>query len=183
MAAAAKTADDDDAAAAPAAAPVASKRGGVGLLLGAVLASAAASAGVSWLIANQVVSALKPPEPVEEGVQEPEPEIPKEPANYVALEPAFIVNLDAGHSQRFLQVQVEVMTRDRGMVEKIQLHAPRIRSALLLLFGQQKPEDLATRAGKERLQAEVLAEIQEILVAETGESDVEAVYFTSFVMQ
>lgn len=184
MAGAANTVDEDEAdtSARPA---VPRKKGGlgIGMLIAAVVLSAAASAGVSWIVSSRAVhAALNPPPPEEEAADE-ELEIPSEPANYFALEPAFVVNLDGERSQRFLQVQVEVMSRDTKTVEQVQRHAPRIRSSLLLLFGQQRAEDLSSRAGKEKLQADVLAEIQNILRAETGTADVEAVYFTSFVMQ
>ena len=43
--------------------------------------------------------------------------------------------------------------------------------------------ELSSREGKEELQAEALASIQGILERETGIPGVEAVYFTSFVMQ
>ncbi len=182
MAGAAKTAEDEDVvAAAPAAAPKKSAAG-IGVLIAAVLLSAAASAGISWFVSKQALSAHQA-EPVEGEEAEAEAVVPKEPANYHALEPAFVVNLESEHSQRYLQVQVEVMSRKPKTIEQVQRHTPRIRSSLLLLLGQQRAEDLATRPGKEKLQADVLAEIQNILRAETGEADVEAVYFTSFVMQ
>ncbi|MND09812.1 flagellar basal body-associated protein FliL [compost metagenome] len=52
-----------------------------------------------------------------------------------------------------------------------------------MLFGAQKPADITTREGKEKLQADVLAEMQKIMKEETGKPSVDAVYFTSFVMQ
>jgi flagellar FliL protein len=53
----------------------------------------------------------------------------------------------------------------------------------LLLFGQQHAFDLSSRAGKETLQAKALAEIQRVLKEETGSPGIEAVYFSSFVIQ
>ena len=82
-----------------------------------------------------------------------------------------------------VQVQVEAMTRDPLASEAVKAQAPRIRSALLMLFGAAKPADLTTREGKEKLQADVLAEMQKIMKEETGKPAVDAVYFTSFVMQ
>lgn len=183
MAGAANTDDEDEAAVSAPPAPKKKGGAGVSVLIVAIVLSAAASAGVSWLVSSRAVHAALNPAPPEEEAAEDEPEIPSEPANYLPLDPAFVVNLDDEHSQRFLQVQVEVMSRDTKTIEQVQRHAPRIRSSLLLLFGQQRAEDLSSRAGKEKLQADVLAEIQNILRAETGKDDVEAVYFTSFVMQ
>ena len=85
--------------------------------------------------------------------------------------------------QRYLQVEVQAMTRDPEVDAMLQAHSPRIRNRLMLLFGQQTSEKLHTRADKERLQREALAEVQAILKAETGKPGVEALYFTSFVTQ
>jgi flagellar protein FliL len=60
---------------------------------------------------------------------------------------------------------------------------PRVRNALLLLLGSRRVSDLASREQKEKLQADVLAEIQAVMAAETGKPQIEAVYFNSFVMQ
>jgi flagellar FliL protein len=108
----------------------------------------------------------------------------KAPAQYIALEPPFVVNFDAGASARFLQVAVQLMTRDLEMAEFIKTHDPVIRNDLLLLLGNQKAEDVSTREGKEKLRAEALEAVRKILKSEGAESEkLEAVYFTSFVMQ
>jgi flagellar protein FliL len=178
--AAAKSPDVVDAPVAPPA-PAARKGGGIGLILAAVLLSTLGGAGAAWFVARQAIADAQPKAEAEGEAEAPP--VPKTPALYFALEPAFIVNLDDERVQRFLQVQVEIMSRDAKTIEQLQRHAPRIRSQLLLLFGQQSAAELATRPGKEKLQAEVLAEIQAVLRAETGKAEVEAVYFTSFVIQ
>ena len=156
------------------------KGGGLVLVLAAVLLSTLGGGGAAWFVAQHALAAAQPKgeEDAEEKV-----ELPSSPAQYFALEPAFVVNLEDERAQRFLQVQVELMSRDGKTLEQIERHAPRIRSQLLMLLGQQQVADLSTRAGKEALQAAVLAEVKAILMAETGEAQVEAVYFTSFVMQ
>jgi len=102
---------------------------------------------------------------------------------YFALAPSFVVNLNDPESSRFLQVDIEVMTHDGGAIEATKLHTPQIRSAILLLLGQQKYQDMETREGKEALQKAVLEAIQKILMMETGRPGIEAVFFTNFVMQ
>lgn len=102
---------------------------------------------------------------------------------YVPIEPSFTVNFQGKRGPRFLQISVEAMTRDPGMEEVLNRHMPVIRNNLVMLFGSQSADDLRTREGKERLQAETLAEIQKVLAAETGDTGIEAVYFTSLVMQ
>jgi flagellar FliL protein len=106
------------------------------------------------------------------------------PAQYFALEPPFVVNLiGSAGGARYLQVEVQLMTRDPEAMKNIQLHAPAIRAKLLMLFAQQDAEGLITRAGKEKLQNDALTDVKKLLIAETGKPSVEALLFTSFVMQ
>jgi flagellar FliL protein len=105
------------------------------------------------------------------------------PLNYVSLDPPFVVNFSADTDVRFLQVSVELGTRDVTVTEQIKEHRPAIRNNLVMLFGGQDPYELNTREGKEKLRAETLAEVQKVLKQETGNPGVESVFFTSFVMQ
>ena len=113
---------------------------------------------------------------------EPVPEVPM-PALYVALEPAFTVNFTDKGAVRYLQLQIQAMTRDPDIEPEIKRHMPVIRNDLMLLFSAKSSKELSSREGKEELQAEALASIQGILEREAGRPGVEAVYFTSFVMQ
>lgn len=102
---------------------------------------------------------------------------------YYAFDPAFVVNFQAQDTIRFLQVKVEVMARDAKVIEAVERHMPVIRNNLVVLFSSQDFTAISTRVGKERLRAQTLAEIQKVLKETTGQPGVEAVYFTSFVMQ
>ncbi|MBN4079189.1 flagellar basal body-associated FliL family protein, partial [Beggiatoa alba] len=84
---------------------------------------------------------------------------------------------------RFLQITVEVMTRDVTVPDKVKLHMPVIRNNLMLLFSDQSYDSVSTLEGKESLREEALEVVQQILEEETGDPGIEAVYFTSFVMQ
>jgi flagellar FliL protein len=76
------------------------------------------------------------------------------------------------------------MSRDPAIVEQLKANDPVVRNDLLLLFGNQKYDDVATRAGKEKLRSDALTAVRAIIAAAGGRADhVEAVYFTSFVMQ
>jgi len=107
----------------------------------------------------------------------------KAPAQYYALEPAFVVNLADTDSVRYLQADVQLMTRDAGTRAALEQHAPAIRNRLLLLFGQQSAADLSQRSGKEGLERQALAEVRSVLDGEGAPDKVEAVYFTSLVTQ
>ncbi len=110
---------------------------------------------------------------------------PKAPLSYVPLDPPFVVNFNSGTDTdvRFLQVSVELGTRDPAVADSIKEHRPAIRNNLVMLFSSQDPQALNTRDGKEKLRDETLSEVQKVLKRETGSPGVENVFFTSFVMQ
>ncbi len=108
----------------------------------------------------------------------------KLPAQFVELDPPFVVNFEAGSSARFLQIAVQLMTRDPHMVEFLNHNTPIIRNDLLLLFGNKHVEEVSTQEGKEALRAAALASVRKIIASEGQKPDaLENVYFTSFVMQ
>ena len=123
--------------------------------------------------------------PAAEGAAEGEHAAPAHggKAEYVALTPSFVVNLNDEEAMRYLQLEVEVSTTGSGAADAIKLHMPLIRNNLLMIMGQKHYHDLDTREGKEALRAEMLEEIQKVMVEQTGKPGVDAVYFTSFVMQ
>ena len=103
---------------------------------------------------------------------------------WAALDPAFVVNLNGPvDGPRYLQVEVQLMTREPESLVALQTHAPAIRARLLMLFSQVEPAQIADRAGKEKLQASALAEVQKRMKAETGKKTADDLLFTSFVTQ
>ena len=104
-------------------------------------------------------------------------------AQYFALEPAFVVNLIDDDTVRYLQADVQLVTRDPATLAAIEANAPAIRNRLLLLFGQQSSAQLGQRSGKERLQEGARAEVRQVLKGEGAADKLEAVIFTSLVTQ
>jgi flagellar protein FliL len=111
-------------------------------------------------------------------------EAEKLPALYVALDPPFVVNFEAEQLVRFLQVTVQVMSRDPATVELIKTNDPVVRNDLLLLLGNQSYQTISSREGKEKLRLLALDAVRKVVTHAGGKAEkVEAVYFTSFVMQ
>jgi flagellar FliL protein len=109
---------------------------------------------------------------------------PRLPAEYVEMNPPFVVNFEPGAAARFLQVAVQVQTRSHEIVELLKHNTPLIRNDLLVLFGNKHVEEVATPEGKEALREAALEAVRHIVKEEGGEpEEVEAVLFTSFVMQ
>lgn len=109
---------------------------------------------------------------------------PKAPAIYVTLEPPFVVNFPAGKSAKFLQISMEIMTRDPPTAQLLKDNNPLLRNDVLMLFGAQQYEVIATPEGREALRQQTLEAVRGVVKKEGGKpAEVEAVYFTSFVMQ
>ena len=75
------------------------------------------------------------------------------------------------------------MTRDEELVEFLEQNDPLIRDRMLSLLMGQQGSKLKTRAGKKALQSKLEKAIAKIAKNEGVKGQVEALYFTSFVMQ
>ncbi len=102
---------------------------------------------------------------------------------YIPLDPPFVVNFGPDSDTRFLQITVELGTRNPDAIDLIKHNRPAIRNNLVFLFSDQKAAELETRQGKSKLRENALLEAQKVLQAEAGIDGVDTVYFTSFVMQ
>lgn len=161
------------------------KKSGVGLpaiILAVLLAAGAAGGGVYFFTADKGGDAAASGE--NPAARKAADKKPKAPAAYVKLDPPFVANFEAKGQMRFLQVSVEIMTRDPVTADLIKLHDPMIRNDLLMLFGNQQYEGISTLEGKDKLRLDALALVRKVVAAEGGDAKkVEQLYFTSFVMQ
>jgi flagellar FliL protein len=109
---------------------------------------------------------------------------PKAPPIYVTLEPPFVVNFTAGKPAKFLQITMEIMTRDQATAQTLKDINPLLRNDLLMLYGAQEYETMASPDGREALRQKALETVRNVAKKEGGKAaEVEAVYFTSLVMQ
>lgn len=102
---------------------------------------------------------------------------------YHALSPALVSNLQTEGKLRFLRCEVQLMTRQPGAVEQLDLHNPPLRHALLLLLAEQDARALTTPAGKDALRTAALDAVRVVLQAKTGQPLVDDLFFTSFYVQ
>ncbi len=145
------------------------------LIIASVGTTLVMTGGIDEIISNMRAGAA-------EGDGKRAPARPAAPI-YVELGEPFVVNFIEGNQIRYLQVKIEVMTRDGATPQAISTHLPKIRNNLVFMFSGFDYTSLATVAGKQKIRDEALAEIRSILSDETGNPGVESVYFTSFVMQ
>lgn len=109
--------------------------------------------------------------------------ISTEPPIFVSLDPVFVVNFGNIEEGRYLQAQIEVMSRDSGVGNAIKNLMPMVRDTVIQLLGRQNAATIGTREGMDALQEQVRSEINTILETNGETGGVEKVYFTSFVMQ
>ncbi len=107
-----------------------------------------------------------------------------EPALFAPLHPPLVVNFKNAYGEsHFMQFTLEVMSRDQSVIDEVKNHAAVIRNSLILMYGNVEYETVVTREGKEQMLADALEEIRDIVETETGKTGVEAVFFTSLVIQ
>lgn len=105
---------------------------------------------------------------------------------YYSIDDPFIVNFSeqSNGAVRYLQVKMKLMARSQAVIDKVKMHLPAIQHELLVLLYSQKYDDLQSSEGTRALQQACLQTINRIIQSETSmEDELEAVYFTSFIMQ
>jgi flagellar FliL protein len=107
----------------------------------------------------------------------------KQVAIYEVLAPAFVVNFNYKGRQRYMQVSVALMGRDKAELDALHAHMPVLRNNLVMLFSGQDFEALSTPVGKEMLRQQTTASVQALAQKETGKLAVEQVLFTNIVLQ
>jgi flagellar protein FliL len=163
------------------------------VLISSLVTAATVGGGLYFALASKVEHAAAAAEEAAAEEADASPAAKKKTKNknknkgealYAKLDPPFVVNFEAKGIMRFLQIQVEVMTRDPETVDLLKIHDPLIRNNLLMLFSNQNLEKISSSEGREALRQEALKSIGEAIKSEGGKpKNVENLYFTSFVMQ
>lgn len=105
---------------------------------------------------------------------------------YYSVNDPFIVNFSeqSNGAVRYMQVKMKVMAREQQVIDAFTFHLPAIQHELLMLLYSQNYDELQTSEGTKALQQTCLETINRVLKSETSmENELEAVYFTSFIMQ
>jgi len=118
-------------------------------------------------------------------------------ANYYEIKPPITVNLQADRI-RYIQVKVQLMSREVKTLEKIEANKPAIIDSLITLITAQSLNTMRNVTTREKVRAEALTQIQILLEHIAGivpgekigkgeeattVKGVEALYFTDFVVQ
>jgi len=148
------------------------------IIIAVVILAGAGAAAAFFLLGGEEDAEGAEEEVVEEVVEEP-----PIPAQYVVLKPEFVISFQVGPRQRFLQLNIEVMTRKQSVVDALTLHEPMVRNDIIRIVGEQNFDHLRTAEGRVQLQELLFKHLSQLIQRETGTDGVEAVLFTDFVMQ
>ena len=109
--------------------------------------------------------------------------VSSKPPLFVPLE-QFTVNLQPENgTAQFLQVGLSIKITENTTGDAIKLHIPEIRNRILLLLSGKKASEISSTAGKNNLSAELVREISQPLAGKLPAGSIDAVLFTSFVIQ
>lgn len=114
----------------------------------------------------------------------------KGPPAFLPLD-AFVVNLADRDTERYAQIGITLELEDPKAADQIKAYMPAIRNGILMVLAHKTSAELLTRAGKEKLAAEVMqAAMQPLGGAPAGdkkdeseEPPVRHVHFSSFIIQ
>jgi flagellar protein FliL len=85
---------------------------------------------------------------------------------------------------KFLQIGISIGLKTENEKEgDIKEHEPQLRSAILAVLAEQSAVHLATSSGKRYLQTEIKTALNAAFDSISGETPVDNVYFTSFIIQ
>ncbi|HHA18888.1 MAG: flagellar basal body protein FliL [Gammaproteobacteria bacterium] len=144
------------------------------IIIAAVAVLALAGGGTAFFLGGD--------ESATEEITEAAPVAKQTPIYYSVADP-FITNFSeqSQGAVRYMQIKLKVMARDQQIIDAFKLHLPAIQHELLLLFHGQNYDELT--AGTKDLQKTTLNKINAVLKSEKLPNKIEAVYFTSFLMQ
>ncbi|QXL84266.1 flagellar basal body-associated protein FliL [Comamonas sp. NLF-1-9] len=128
------------------------------IILALLVVLAIAAAGALWFIAKQRSASL------DEDADQPAAQIEddKTPPAFLPMD-NMVVNLADPGGDRFAQVGITLQLDGGKTAERVKAHMPTIRSGVLLLLSQRTSDELLSREGKEKLAADVRAEVLDAL--------------------
>jgi flagellar FliL protein len=106
-------------------------------------------------------------------------------AIYYAFDEPFTINFlnQSNKKARYLQIKVTLKGIDQPSIDAAEQNLPMLQDALLDLFSDQSHEQVNSIEGRKALQQNTLETVRSLLKEETGNDAIDAVYFTSFILQ
>jgi flagellar FliL protein len=143
-----------------------------------ILVVVLAGLGAFFLLKNKKSAATEEGEVIEHAAKES-----KKIALYLILKPPFVIKAKSSGRQRYLQMEVALVTRDEKKLDQLKENIPQIRNAIVTSMGAQVLEELLQPEGREALQQSLLADLQAFMEEEHNDPLIDQVLFTTFIMQ
>lgn len=106
-----------------------------------------------------------------------------QPAIYIQIRPAFVVNYGGKGRLKYIKADVAVRLDNAEAANSVRHHMPYIRNNLVMLLSAQTDESIASQEGKEALRQEALQVVRDIIEQEDQVGGVVDLYFNSFLIQ
>ncbi|TIH10215.1 flagellar basal body-associated protein FliL [Pseudomonas leptonychotis] len=103
--------------------------------------------------------------------------------SYVTLVPALVGNFGEGPKLKFFKADLSLRVTGADVEAKVKHHEPLIRNQLVMLFSQQTEVAMAAPDSREKLRAEALKQVQDVLTQEEGKPLVEDLLFNNLIIQ
>lgn len=106
-------------------------------------------------------------------------------AIYFVIDEPFTINfLNQSQQQvRYLQIRVALMAYSQQAITNAKANLPMLQDALRSLFAEQSFNTVNSIEGREALQSSAIKSLNTLLKEQVGSKPLDAVYFTSFVLQ
>lgn len=107
----------------------------------------------------------------------------KEASRYYKMQPDVVVNYGETGRLRYIRSEISLRASSAKAMQLISLHQASIRHNVLMFLAAQKPEVIKNPSAREDLRAQLLLKVQEVMTKLTGESCIDRLYFTNFIVQ
>lgn len=96
-----------------------------------------------------------------------------------------VVNLADPGGARFAQIGITLQVTDAHVSDAVKAYMPTVRNSILMLVSRRTADELLLPEGKEKLQKDILDAVREAtgMSGGKGESPIQAVLFSSFIVQ
>ncbi len=142
-----------------------------------------------FVFAQTFLLALSTPIYADEAL--PEEDTPRKEASgkritdYIEMKPDFVTNIGTpGQKLSYLKAAVTLRASQTTTRAAVEVHMPRLRHELVILFSEQADADtLTSTEGQAALQEEAKKRLNTVLEAQQTGEQIDTVLFTTFVVQ
>ena len=105
-------------------------------------------------------------------------------AGYYTLKPPFVTNLfDSDGGKGLVQIQIELVAKDKKAIQLLKHHQAPIRHTILMLLSDQTRRGLANPKAREALRKKMLQQLNQFTEREEQAPLIERVLFTKFILK